>query len=167
MRGRAIAAAVAVGCIAAAPAGSTAYALSGQDKAYMTKAAHDDSFERAAGQMALQRGGSASIKNLGSRLIRDHNTDLVKLKALAGKLGVTLPDGPDGYQSKQLRAFADASTVAQLDAKIRAAVIAAHRISLANAQREVRAGSNASVKALARAAVPMIQAHLRLAAAAR
>jgi putative membrane protein len=153
--------------VAAVPADSARYALSAQDKAYMTKDGHGNHWEVAVGQIAMQKGGTTQIKTLGQALYRDHNASLKKLQALAKKLSFTLPDGPDGYQSKQLRAFANAKTKAQLDREIASAEVADHRQDISDAQKEASAGSNPAVKAFASASIPMLQKHLLLAQAAQ
>ncbi|WP_078591737.1 DUF4142 domain-containing protein [Streptomyces megasporus] len=156
----AVAALTAVG---ASVAPAVAVEQIGEQDSTFLKAAHQGNLaEIAAGQDALRNARTACVRNVGSILIRDHTRLDAQGKAQADKFGVSLPTAPDPEQQRQL---ADVRAKAGTDAYDRAWLrvqAASHEKTLALIDQEIRAGQNPEVKAVARAARPVVAMHLEM-----
>ena len=62
-----------------------------KDQEFLVKAAGGGLYEVQAGQLAQEKGQSASVKAFGAALAKDHGAANDELKALAARKGVTLP----------------------------------------------------------------------------
>src|SRR5438067_4611838 len=74
--------------------------------AFLKSAAQGDQSEVTLGNLAVQRGASAGVRDYGRRLASDHGAHLGKVQALAGRLHVRLtggmkPDARAAYRSLQ------------------------------------------------------------------
>src|SRR5688572_7111772 len=56
------------------------------------------------GQLAQRNGASATVKQYGARLVRDHSAADARVTALAKKLGITLMERPHGWDQNRGRA---------------------------------------------------------------
>lgn len=88
------AAALAVAMTAVAAPQAVAAPVSDQDTAFVRAAHQGNLTEIAAGQDAQTHAASACVKEVGDVLVRDHTKLDADLKALAGKLGISLPAAP-------------------------------------------------------------------------
>ncbi len=62
------------------------------EKAFMKKAADGGMTEVEMGKIAAEKGGSEAVKDFGNQMVKDHGNMNDKLKELAGKMNVTLPE---------------------------------------------------------------------------
>ncbi|PYG01930.1 putative membrane protein [Georgenia satyanarayanai] len=123
-------------------------------------AAHQSNLaEIAAGTAAQEQASTEAVQEMGATLIADHEALDADLVALAGELGVDLPDQPSPEQERALTELRETEGEA-FDTAWIAAQIQAHRTSLAAGQEEIASGSDEDVVALAEAAAPVIQRHL-------
>ena len=158
---RRLAAALALGAVARAAAGtaSAQAAPSQQDITWMNAAHISNMAEIAAGQSAQTRATTDRVRELGAMFEEMHTQLDADLTAAASQLGVTLPTAIppevqaqlDQVEAQQGEAY-DTAWIAQQTA--------AHQATLAATQTEVASGSDPTVVALATAATPVVQQHL-------
>jgi putative membrane protein len=153
--------AVATLLIAGAPAGPAfAGGATGTDSSYM-KASHQSNLaEIASGRDAQMNATTACVKKVGAVLVRDHTRLDEQGKALADKLGLELPGAPNAEQQQQLTAVKNKAGTAAYDTAWLEMAAAGHKKTLHLIDHELAAGSNAEVKAAARAARPVVAMHL-------
>jgi putative membrane protein len=132
-----------------------------QDQTFLRKAHQSNLAEIQAGRLAQQKAASASVRDMGARLVRDHTRLDSRLRPVADQLGVNLPDRPNAMQ-RQVAAQLSAKSGAAFDRAWVAAMIVGHRQALADGQAELRSGSSDRVRSLARSAAPVIQGHLTM-----
>ncbi|MFP5346319.1 MAG: DUF4142 domain-containing protein [Actinomycetes bacterium] len=134
-------------------------APSQQDQAWMVSAHQGNLTEIAAGQAAQQKAASDTVRRLGQMLVDDHQKLDQQLTAAAQQLGVSLPGSPSSEQQAEL-ARVSAMSGKAFDTAWIASQIKGHRQTIALGERELANGSDATVKALAQAAAPVVKHHL-------
>ena len=135
-----------------------AAALSAKDKSFMKEAAKGGMMEVDMGKMAQQKGKSADVKKIGSRMVADHSKANAELMAIAKKKGVDL--------SKE-KAKMDHLNDADFDKEYVNAMVKDHEKDLAAFQGEAKNGSDADVKAFASKTSEVIKKHLEMVKAAQ
>jgi putative membrane protein len=150
------AAALGVLAVGAAPALA---APSSQDTTWMAAAHQSNLAEIAAGNAAQQSATSPQVKQLGAMFVQMHTQLDQQLTQAAQQLGTQLPSAPTAAQQQQLAAVQQKSGSA-FDTAWVSQQIGSHTTTLAATQRELSAGSDATVLGLARAATPVVQQHL-------
>lgn len=143
----------AVSCAAVASSADTTFAM---------KAAQGNLAEIADGRIALANGTSDGVRQFGQRLIDDHGKSNDALNAAAKKSGVDLPASPSQQQqdeSDNLKAM----TGKQFDRHFATMMVKDHEEDIAMFRKEARSGDDADLRAYAKAALPTLQAHLRIA----
>ena len=134
-------------------------APSNQDVTWMQAAHQTNLAEIAAGNAAQQAAASAQVKQLAAMFVQMHTQLDAALTQSARQLGVQLPSTPSAAQQQQLAALKQKSGQA-FDTAWIPAQIAGHETALAGTMAELQNGSDASVLALARTSLPVIQQHL-------
>jgi putative membrane protein len=136
-----------------------------QDRDFLVAAHQSNLAEIAAGNTAQSKGASATVRDLGARMVADHTKLDAALAPVAAQLGVALPGTPNAEQQNQL-AQVSAKSGQAFDAAWLAAMIAGHRQTLAAIQTELSNGSSEQVKQVAQTAQPVVQDHLNMLLAA-
>jgi putative membrane protein len=128
--------------------------------AYLQMAGESDLYEINSSQLALQKSQNPDIRRLASMLI-DHHTQTTNATLAAARAGGVAPSpavlGPDK------RRMLDQLTAEQgrsFDSRYVAQQIPAHEQALALHSTYARSGDNASLRASAEQAVPIVQSHL-------
>jgi putative membrane protein len=152
---------VVLGLMVSSSALAVAAQANQQDQTFLRKAHQSNLAEIQAGRLAQQKATSASVRDMGARLISDHTRLDSRLRPVANQLGVNLPDQPNPMQ-RQVAAQLSAKRGAAFDRAWVAAMITGHRQALADGQAELQAGSSEQVQSLARSAAPVIQGHLTM-----
>ncbi|UNO44376.1 DUF4142 domain-containing protein [Streptomyces sp. MST-110588] len=143
------------------PAAPSVAASAGDQDATFVKAVHQGNLaEIAAGQDARHNATTSCVKTVGKALVRDHGKLDADLKALAHKLGIALPASPTEEQKQELAAAQSKANTSAYDAAWLKTQDAAHTKTLALIDDELKAGKNTEVQAAARAARPVVSAHL-------
>ncbi|MFE9468734.1 DUF4142 domain-containing protein [Streptomyces virginiae] len=70
----------------------------------------------AAGQDAQKNAMTPCVKDVGAKLVTDHQKLDADLKALAGKSNVTLPTAPTAEQQQKMKAVQEKAGTAGYDA---------------------------------------------------
>ncbi len=133
-------------------------ALSAKDKSFMKEAAQGGMMEVDMGKMAQQKGKSADVKKIGSRMVADHSKANAELMAIAKKKGVDL-----SKEKAKMMHLNDAN----FDKEYVNAMVDDHQKDLATFQAEAKNGSDADVKAFASKTAGVIQKHLEMVKAAQ
>jgi putative membrane protein len=146
----------------AARGGAAAGKVSGLDTLFLTTSIQTDLAEIGTSKLALAESRNQRVRGLAQRLIADHTKMLASGRALASRLGIPAPTSPSPTQT----------WIAKVLAGLRghvfnhwyaSAQVAGHQEAIEITKLEVKAGSDATVRAVARTALPMLRAHLRLA----
>ncbi|WP_188193269.1 DUF4142 domain-containing protein [Nonomuraea sp. SYSU D8015] len=135
--------------------------VSRQDRAYLRQAHRGHLAEIAAGKAALRESRDRGVREIAWRLIRDHRRLDARLRHVADRLDVWLPDAPSAEQRAALRAVTDREGRRFDRAWLRLQADAHYR-SLRLGQAELRLGRSEWVKDLARDSAPVIRHHLRM-----
>jgi len=138
--------------------GSATAAPSAQDTAYIEFAARANLAEVALGELAQKQANSQAVRAFGRDMVKDHSKQYDQLKSVAAALGTTVPSVPNKQQRKiaklwsglQGREFTCAYIPFQWDD---------HQGVIAMTEKEIAEGSDASVKAAAAAALPVLEEH--------
>jgi putative membrane protein len=134
------------------------------DRTWLGTITQADLAEIALGRLAADKGTSAGVKSLAARLVSDHTKDLAKVRTLARRGRIQLTKQPSPLQGWAVAALRSLSGTT-FDEQWAAAQVAAHLEAIAATRGEIRDGRSASVRARARATLPMLKAHLKLAQA--
>ncbi|CAN5835322.1 hypothetical protein BH11GEM1_BH11GEM1_06590 [soil metagenome] len=153
---------IAVAAPVAAPAPAPAPALS--DANVLAKLDADNVADSSAGAMAVAKGTSASVKEFGRMMMKDHHAMRVEGAALASKAGIT-PALPPGDAD----AAADATVADSMTSMPKGAAwdkfFADHQVDghtkvLQFAQDAANRTQNADLKAMIQKAAPTVEKHL-------
>ncbi|MFC5183230.1 DUF4142 domain-containing protein [Actinomadura harenae] len=135
--------------------------LSAQDKTWLAQAHQGNVAEIEAGQLAQDKSGSPQIQSEAATLVTDHTQLDQAVVSTAERFQVGLPGEPTADQAAQQEQLG-AITGAAFDNQFIAYQISGHEQALAGTNTEVAQGSDPTVRALARQAVPVIQRHLAM-----
>jgi putative membrane protein len=146
--------------LVAAPFVATA-ALAAPPALFLKNAAQGDQSEVTLGNLAAQRGASQGVRDYGRRLASDHGAHLGQVQALAGRMHVRIPGGmkPDARAAyRQLQTLRGGA----FDRMFVQHMITDHRKDIGDYQMQARTGDRETA-ALARATLPTLREHLRIA----
>jgi putative membrane protein len=152
----ALAAALAAGPAVAGAADAPAAAPSAQDVAYLQAAHQSNLLEIATGNQAQEKGRSQQVKDLGARFVTDHTRLDQSVQQTASSLGVPLAPADAAQKATDRLGKVPAR---QYDRVWIPLEQAAHTAAMANGQREIAKGSDATVKQDATAAAPVLEQH--------
>ena len=146
----------------AAPAAAAAPAMS--DANILAKLDADNVSDSTGGAMAMSKGTSASVKEYGKMMEKDHHTMRAEGMALAKKLNVTPQMPANDPDSAAMKAAADTMTSTpkgkDWDKWYINHAVADHEAVLKFAQDAENATQNADLKAAIQKAAPVVQKHL-------
>lgn len=134
--------------------------LSEQDQRFMRQAAQAGLFEIDKSELALERSDDPDVRAFAERMIADHSAQAEQLAALAGKLGVALPDTVSPEQAgllENLRGVDDD----QFDREFMKVQVAAHHQAIALFTAEAEQGRHPAVREFAANGLPVLSDHLR------
>jgi putative membrane protein len=121
----------------------------------------DNVSDSTAGSMAVAKGTSASVKDFGRMMMKDHHAMRVEGMATAKKAGVT-PQAPseDAAEKAVADSLSSATKGAAWDKAFIDHAVDGHTKVLQYAQDAANATQNADIKALIQKATPIVQKHL-------
>ncbi len=170
---RIVVVALACASIVAAPAASanapahTAVTtkVSGLDKRFLESSIQTDRAEISTGKLALMKSNNRPVRTAAQVYIADHTKLLASTATLARHLGVPVPSSPSPTQvwASQVLASVNGRAFNYWWSSLQ---VAGHQEAIQLTSEEIAGGSNRAVRDAARMALPMLQAHLRLAQAA-
>ncbi|WP_181794457.1 DUF4142 domain-containing protein [Streptomyces sp. WELS2] len=141
---------------------ATAATPGGKDTNFLQAIHQSNLAEIAAGQDARTHATTACVKRVAAVLVRDHTKLDAQGRMLARNKGVSLPAAPTAAQQRQLAAVkAHAGTSAYDPAWLKAQA-EGHTQALKLIDNEISSGTDAKVRAAARAARPIVAEHLAM-----
>ena len=133
------------------------------DASILGKLDADNVSDSTAGAMAVEKGTSASVKEFGRMMVKDHHAMRVEGMAVAKKASVT-PEPPHDADAAAEKAVGDslasASKGAAWDKAFIDHAIDGHTKVLQYAQDAANATQNADITAMIQKASPTVQKHL-------
>jgi putative membrane protein len=136
--------------------------LSSQDKEWLTSSIQGAKFEVLGGMAAVHHASSPAVKAFGKRMIRDHSREYRDLRAVAHRLGIHPPNRPDPEQRKTL-ALLSQFWGGKFDCAYITDEYSDHVGDKAEAELEIAAGSNRTVKRNAHQWLRVYEMHLNMA----
>ncbi len=129
---------------------------------FLTMAAQSDQFEIQEGQLA-EKKGSASVKQFGEHMVRDHNKTTAGLMQAVQKAGMSPP--PPTLRPDQMNMITQLQGLsgAEFDRAYMAQQVEAHQQALNLMVNYIKTGDSAPIKAAAQEAAPIVEMHLRMA----
>ncbi|CAN5915130.1 hypothetical protein BH11GEM2_BH11GEM2_04210 [soil metagenome] len=121
----------------------------------------DNVSDSTAGSMAVEKGSSASVKEFGRMLMKDHHAMRVEGVAVAKKAGIT-PEtpSPDAAEKAVADSLTSATKGAAWDKAFIDHAVDGHTKVLQYAQDAANSTQNADIKAMIQKASPIVQKHL-------
>jgi putative membrane protein len=146
--------------VAACSKGADATADSAK-KADSAAADADNVSDSTAGSMAVEKGSSASVKEFGRMLMKDHHAMRVEGMAVAKKAGI-MPEtpSPDAAEKAVADSLTSATKGAAWDKAFIDHAVEGHTKVLQYAQDAANSTQNADIKAMIQKASPIVQNHL-------
>ena len=130
---------------------------------FLHDAIQGDNSESRLGQLIASRGSSDAVRSYGRTLHSDHSTARVQAAAVARRLHMSVPTSmmpvarSEYAKLKHLRGAA-------FDREVKRYMIEDHRNDISDFQEQVKSGERHTA-GLARAQLPVLRKHLRLAEA--
>jgi putative membrane protein len=144
--------------INAVPAGQT----SPEDRIFLKDALQGGIAEVQLGQLALQKGSNADVKQFAQRMVDDHTKMGDQLKPIAQQIGVKVPDSPS-KKDKATIAKLQALNGDDFDKAYMKDMVKDHKDDLTDFRSEADQGSNVAVKNAANQGAGIISQHLQMA----
>jgi putative membrane protein len=132
------------------------------DRAFLRNAAEINLSEVVLGQFAREKATAQPVKDFGLRMITDHTVSQQKLKVLAARKNVVLPDQMDAKDMALYARLAKLSGT-EFERAYIDAMVEGHTQAVSKFKTESKTASDADVRAFAADTLPMLEAHLKLA----
>ncbi len=131
-----------------------------QPPAYLMDVYQDGLLEIQLGQLALQKGSNAQVKQFAQRMIDDHTQTNANITALAQQKKISLPTDLSAEQREIVNAISGFSG-ADFDKAYMDRNVLSHAEAVSKTTIESQQGSDADIQGLAAQALPILQAHLQ------
>lgn len=131
------------------------------DAAFIQKAADGNMSEVSLGEMAAHKGQTATVREFGLHMVKDHSVTARELQTLAAAKKVSLPSKP-GPESKATAARLAQLSGAAFDHAYVADMVEDHQKDVAEFRHESKAARDPEVKAFASKTLPVLQSHLTM-----
>lgn len=138
---------------------AVATSLTDQDKKFADVAAQAGMAEVMLGELASSNGTNASVKALGTMMVKDHSKANDELKSWASTAGHTLPTSVNAEQQKMYDNL-KAKKGAEFDRAYADAMVTDHKKVIEEFKKEASAGGEASLKSFASKTLPNLEHHL-------
>ena len=153
---------LALGLSVATLAAAQADQLSANDKDFVEFAGETDLVAVRLGQLAQLHASSPKVKSFALRLEREHAADLKRLALISNKTGGIAPNTLDDVHAGVVKRLSK-SKGTQFDHAFLKAIVNEHENALTSFQREAEHGFNPSLQAYAKATLPKLESHIKLA----
>jgi putative membrane protein len=130
------------------------------DISFYKKAAEGGIAEVELGTLAQDKSPTASVKEFGAMMIKDHSAANDKLKAIAARKHVELPTSPSVGQMTT-KAKLEVLSGATFDKSYIKGMVKDHEEDIKEFETEASSGQDADAKAYAAATLPTLKAHLK------
>src|SRR6202051_2133179 len=130
------------------------------DAHFAKEAAQGGMAEVKLGQLAQEKGSSDSLKSFGKRMVDDHSKAGDKLKEVASRESITLPNDLSAKDQATYDRLAKLNGAA-FDRAYARDMVKDHETDIAAFQKEASAGKDESLKSFASETLPTLQDHLK------
>ena len=144
---------------------SSSIALGAPPRAFLNDAIKGDNSEITLGRLIAAQGHSAQVRSFGRTLYRDHSNARGQAVAVARELGVRPPTAMMAEARSERRKLEHLRGRA-FDMEVRRYMINDHEKDIATFKEQARTGDRRTA-ALARAQLPTLRKHLRIAQSIR
>ena len=143
-------------------ANKTINTIDNDDSKFMTETYSGGMMEILAGNIAVQKGLSQSVKDFGQQMITDHGAANNDLKALATQKSVVLPDTISNEDKKLIDAL-NKEDAGKFDKTYMDMMVEGHKKAIDAFQTVIDHPKDADVKAWAEKTLPTLKHHLEIA----
>ncbi|WP_285704374.1 DUF4142 domain-containing protein [Microtetraspora sp. NBRC 16547] len=143
------------------PTHSPSVSASEQDRTFLIEAHQGNLAEIRAGRLAQEKATTKSLRELGTKMVKDHTKLDTKVRKVAREAGVQLPREPTKQDQAEIKQLSGLSGTAFNRAWVQAE-LPGHRKTLAAINKQLSNGSSEQVKKVAQEAKPVVQEHLTL-----
>lgn len=140
-------------------------AWSAPPRTFLDDAIKGDNSESTLGRLIAARGYSAQVRSFGNTLYRDHSAARVQAAAVAREFGMRAPTAMAPEARAEQRKL-ERMRGRAFDLEVRRYMINDHEKDIAKFEAQARSGDRRTA-ALARAQLPTLRKHLRLAESIR
>jgi putative membrane protein len=130
------------------------------DVHFAKEAAQGGMAEVKLGQLAQEKGSNDSVKSFGKRMVDDHSKAGDKLKEVASRESITLPNDLSAKDQATYDRLAKLNGAA-FDRAYARDMVKDHETDIAAFQKEASAGKDESLKSFASETLPTLQDHLK------
>lgn len=136
------------------------------DAEFAVEAADGGMLEVQLGKMAVEKGLSRHVKDLGAMMVKDHSQANEELKMAAKEKNITLPDA---LSEKCQKKVADLSEKKgdDFDKAYADLMVSDHKDDIDAFKKEAEKGNDAQLSAWAKEKLPVLEHHLEMAEAAK
>ncbi len=131
-----------------------------EDATFLSEAAYGGMKEVEAGKVAKQKGQSKDVKNLAGMMVTDHTAMNEKVKALAAKKNIQLPDSLRAEDMDMIRN--NKKTGADFDKEYANMMVDDHEGTISKFENAANNSKDPEIKALANEALPKLRHHLEM-----
>ncbi|MCC6861032.1 MAG: DUF4142 domain-containing protein [Bryobacterales bacterium] len=132
------------------------------DQRFVQKAAMSHMAEMRLAGIAQQRASSQAVKDYAQRLEQDHTQALTRLREIAGRENINLPDQLDSKHQSHIDRFSKLSGE-EFDRAYIQHMIRDHKQDIALFERQANRGTGEDVKNYASNTLPALREHLNMA----
>lgn len=136
--------------------------VSQSQKMFLRDMAHGNVAEIELGQLAAQKGSNQTVRDFGTRMVKDHTMLNDQLKQTASQLQVSLPTQPTAQQTRE-KAKLERLSGKNFDKQYMSYMLKEHRMDVQKVRHEAENATNPQVKKLAQDSLPTLEQHLQLA----
>jgi putative membrane protein len=132
------------------------------DQAFAETADRANLTEVKLGKLAEEKGGTATVRDFGKRMVTDHTEANDKLETAASHANLTLPSQPSTAEDQTYMQLSKLSGKAFDEAYARD-MLKGHEHDVAAFKKEVKDGKNQDIKNWTSQTLPVLEEHLKLA----
>src|SRR4051812_1213536 len=136
-----------------------ASSLNDQDREFIAQAGAGNATEIAEGRLAMSNSDNIAVQVFGQWMATDHIVAGTVLSDIANQIGVPSDASPTPQQTQDIQSLRSQSGAA-FDQLYAPGQVTDHQQTLALFQQETANGQNATLKDIARQAIPVLEQHL-------
>ena len=132
--------------------------LSGADKKFVENAAMGGMLEVKLGEVAKEKAQNPDVKAFGERMVKDHSAINDKLRAVAEKKGIKIPDQLDKKHQEWVDTFSKMDAK-KFDKEYMDLMVKDHKRDVEAFQKEAKEAEDPQVKEFASTTLPTLKDH--------
>lgn len=136
--------------------------LSEKDFKFVKAADEGGKMEVTLGQVAMQNAQDPSVRDFGSRMVRDHQAADQQLEQIIAQKGASVADEPGMWDEHVIKHLQNLQG-SDFDKSYIKRMVSEHKKDIKEFQKEADDGEDGDVKNFASKTLPTLQEHLRLA----